>query len=198
LACKRALDVTVALLLLVALLPFLLLVSLLIKLQDGGPVLFSQTRVGKGGRHFKFYKFRSMAADAEARLAAVRAEHGSEDSLRFKLERDPRITTLGRLIRKLSIDELPQLLNVLRGDMSLVGPRPPVPAEVAEYDAYERRRLSVEQGLTCLWQVSGRSLLSFEDQVELDLRYIRERSFWTDLTLLVLTVPAVVSGKGAY
>lgn len=198
LACKRALDIAVSLGMLVLLLPLLLLTALIIKLQDGGPVLFSQTRVGKGGRHFAFFKFRSMAVDAEARLAKIMAEHGTEDALRFKLQRDPRITPFGRWIRKLSIDELPQLVNVLRGDMSLVGPRPPVPREVAEYDAYERRRLSVEQGLTCLWQVSGRSLLSFDKQVELDLEYIRSRNFWMDLKLLFLTVPAVLTGKGAY
>ena len=198
LACKRALDVAVSLGMLLLLAPLLLLTALIIKLQDRGPVLFAQTRVGKGGRQFQFFKFRSMAVDAEARLAKVMAEHGTEDALRFKLKRDPRITTFGRIIRKLSIDELPQLFNVLRGDMSLVGPRPPVPREVAEYDGYERRRLAVEQGLTCFWQVSGRSLLSFDEQVELDLEYIKQRNFWLDLKLLFLTVPAVLSGKGAY
>jgi len=194
-ATKRAADVLAASLGLLLVGPVLLLVGLLIKLEDGGPVLFSQTRVGKGGRHFRFFKFRSMVVDAEAKRAALKAESGQ---LRFKMRRDPRITRIGAWLRRTSMDELPQLLNVLRGDMSLVGPRPALPEEVADYDAAARERLRVPQGITCLWQVSGRSLLSFEQQVELDRTYVRSRSLWLDLKLLVLTVPAVLTGRGAY
>ncbi|MEZ6185879.1 MAG: sugar transferase [Planctomycetota bacterium] len=192
---KRALDVAAAGLMLLLLAPLLVLVAVLIKLEDGGPVLFSQTRVGKGGRPFRFFKFRSMVTDAEARRAKLKADSGQ---LRFKLARDPRITRVGGWLRRTSMDELPQLLNVLKGDMSLVGPRPALPEEVADYDARARQRLDVEQGLTCLWQVGGRSLLDFERQVELDRDYARTRSLWLDLKILFLTVPAVLSGRGAY
>ncbi|MCA8925859.1 MAG: sugar transferase [Planctomycetes bacterium] len=195
LASKRAVDLIGASLGLLLLAPALLLVALLIKLEDGGPILFTQTRVGKGGKTFRFFKFRSMVTDAEAKRAALKAESGQ---LRFKLERDPRITRVGAWLRRTSMDELPQLLNVLRGDMTLVGPRPALPEETAEYDAAARIRLTVQQGLTCLWQVAGRSLLTFEQQMELDREYVRTRTLWLDLKLLVLTLPAVASGRGAY
>lgn len=200
LVCKRALDVVVAGLALLILAPLLLLTALLIKLQDGGPVLFEQERVGKGGRRFRMLKFRSMVPDAEKRRAALletSAPDEVHDARRFKSKRDPRITPVGRVIRKLSVDELPQLWNVLRGDLTLVGPRPAIPEEVRTYDRRARRRLEVEQGITCLWQVNGRSLLSFDRQVELDIEYIEKRSLLFDLELLARTVPAVLSGRGA-
>ena len=159
LVVKRAVDVVGAGLGLLLLSPVLVLVALLIKLEDGGPVFFTQTRIGKGGTPFRFLKFRSMVTDAEARRAELKAETGQ---LRFKLRRDPRITRIGGWLRRTSMDELPQLINVLRGDMTLVGPRPALPEEIADYDAFARGRLSVQQGLTCLWQVAGRSLLDFE------------------------------------
>ncbi|MCA8922613.1 MAG: sugar transferase [Planctomycetes bacterium] len=177
--------------------PVFTVVALLIKLEDGGPVFFSQKRVGKGGREFKFYKFRSMCVDAEARRAALK-QAADDDSVRFKMTRDPRITRIGRIIRRFSIDEMPQFINVLIGDMSLVGPRPALPEEVAEYNPHELQRLSVEQGLTCTWQVTGRSLIPFEEQVELDIQYAAERTLWGDVKLLAQTVPAVLFGRGAY
>ena len=197
LVAKRAMDLLGSGLALLFLAPVFTVVALLIKLEDGGPVFFSQKRVGKGGREFKFYKFRSMCVDAEAKRAALK-EATEDDSVRFKMTRDPRITRIGRVIRRFSIDEMPQFINVLLGDMSLVGPRPPLPEEVAEYTDHEMQRLSVEQGLTCTWQVTGRSLIPFEEQVELDLSYARERSLLGDVKLLVMTVPAVLFGKGAY
>lgn len=191
---KRAIDAIVSGIALIVLSPLFLVLAILIKLEDGGSVFFSQTRVGKGGREFKFFKFRSMAIDAEAKRAALM----TDSEIRFKLKHDPRITNIGRTLRRFSLDELPQLLNVFIGDMSLVGPRPPIPSEVARYSKRARRRLSVHQGLTCTWQVSGRSLIPFDEQVELDLKYICERSVAVDLTLLLMTIPAVLGGRGAY
>jgi lipopolysaccharide/colanic/teichoic acid biosynthesis glycosyltransferase len=197
-ALKRSLDVVVSVLALLALAPLLALVALAIKLTDGGAVLFWQSRVGRHGREFRFPKFRSMVADAEARKAALAAvnSHGAK-GVTFKMKGDPRITRIGRVIRRLSIDELPQLWLVLTGDMSLVGPRPPVPSEVARYTLEDRRRLEVTPGLTCIWQVSGRSEIPFERQVGLDVEYIESRSFLLDLRLLARTVPAVLAGRGA-
>lgn len=200
LALKRAMDVTLSTAALVVLAPVFLLIALAIKLEDGGPVFFSQTRVGKNGRHFRFWKFRSMCVDAEARREELKAQAQQEavsDRLRFKMSADPRVTRVGRVLRRFSLDELPQLLNVLAGDMSLVGPRPPIPEEVAQYAPRHLRRLEVEQGITCLWQVSGRNLLSFEQQVELDIEYARRRSLALDVLLLARTIPAVLSGRGA-
>jgi lipopolysaccharide/colanic/teichoic acid biosynthesis glycosyltransferase len=177
--------------------PLLLLIVVLIKLEDQGPVLFWQWRAGRGGREFRFYKFRSMCEDAESRRDAVRAEQGHH-STRFKMERDPRVTHTGRWLRRFSLDELPQLWNVVVGDLSLVGPRAPLLEEVAEYGPYQRRRLDVAPGVTCIWQVSGRSLIPFEHQVELDLAYIRTRSLRLDVSILLRTVPAVLGGRGAY
>lgn len=197
---KRGFDLIASGMALVFLAPLFAVAALLIKLEDGGPVFFGQTRVGKDGRTFRFWKFRSMCVDAEAKreqLRAALAECG-EDSVRFKMVGDPRITRVGNFLRRFSLDELPQFFNVLKGDMSLVGPRPPLPEEVAEYGQREMRRLEVEQGLTCIWQVSGRSLIPFEGQVELDIEYIETRSFWLDLKLLLKTVPAVLAGRGAY
>src|SRR5262245_8841635 len=198
LTAKRLLDVGVSLALLALLSPLFLIVALCVKLTDGGPVFFRQKRVGLHGRVFDFYKFRSMVVDAEARKTELMRLNKHGNSVTFKMLRDPRVTWVGRIMRKTSIDELPQLWNVLIGEMTLVGPRPAVVAEVQRYTVRERRRLAVTPGLTCIWQVSGRADLDFQQQVELDVRYIRERSMWLDLKLMLLTIPAVLSGKGAY
>jgi lipopolysaccharide/colanic/teichoic acid biosynthesis glycosyltransferase len=198
LTAKRLLDVFVALALLAVLSPLFLVVALCIKLTDGGPVFFRQKRVGLNGKVFDFFKFRSMVVDAEAKKADLMKWNKHVNSITFKMCRDPRVTWVGRIMRKTSIDELPQLWNVLIGEMTLVGPRPAVVAEVQRYTAREQRRLAVTPGLTCIWQVSGRADLDFQQQVELDVRYIRERSLWLDFKLMLLTVPAVLSGKGAY
>ena len=197
-AVKRTLDVVLTLLALVVLSPLLIGTYLAVRLTSRGPAFFVQTRVGRDGRHFAFYKFRSMYVDAEARKAALMAENESADGVIFKMKNDPRITPVGRFIRKFSIDELPQLVNVLKGDMTLVGPRPPVPSEVAQYTLEERKRLNVIPGLTCLWQISGRSDIPFHEQVRLDKEYIRTHGVWNDLKILLKTVPAIISGKGAY
>ena len=195
---KRATDVVGAALLLTALSPLLGVVALLIKLNDGGPVLFWQKRVGRWGREFAFPKFRSMVVDAEKLKDQLLHLNDHGDGVTFKMKRDPRVTWIGRIIRKLSIDELPQLWCVLRGEMSLVGPRPPVPREVGLYSLDDRRRLDVVPGLTCIWQVSGRGAIPFPRQVELDVEYIHNRSLGLDFKLLFLTIPAVLTGKGAY
>lgn len=194
---KRTFDVigSTALLLLAA--PVMALVALAIKLEDGGPIIFRQERVGLKGEAFKCLKFRSMCVDAEARLAALAAENQGAGPL-FKLTHDPRITKVGRFIRRFSLDELPQLWNALRGDMSLVGPRPALPTEVAQYDSDTRRRLDVRPGLTGLWQVSGRSNLSWDDTVRLDLYYVDNWSMTQDLMILARTAKAVVGSAGAY
>jgi exopolysaccharide biosynthesis polyprenyl glycosylphosphotransferase len=195
---KRAFDGAASGLALVLISPLWALIALLIKLEDGGPVIFTQTRVGKHGREFKMFKFRSMRPDAEQRLRELLAKNQHQDGVTFKIKDDPRITRVGRWLRKFSFDELPQFYNVLIGDMSLVGPRPPVPREVALYSLADRRRLLIKPGITCIWQISGRAQIDFHGQVELDVRYIETRSFWTDLRILFKTVPAVLSGTGAY
>ena len=197
-AAKRAMDVSVALLALAVAAPLMLLIAALIKLTDRGPVLFWQARVGRDGAQFRFPKFRSMVANAEAiqRELDRHNQHGS--GVTFKMKRDPRVTWIGRLLRRASLDELPQLWCVVKGEMSLVGPRPPLPREVARYTLADRRRLEVTPGLTCLWQVHGRSEIAFPQQVELDVDYIERRSFALDLMLLLKTIPAIVGGRGAY
>jgi lipopolysaccharide/colanic/teichoic acid biosynthesis glycosyltransferase len=195
---KRALDILLAGPLLLVLLPFFALLALAIRVESPGPPLFIQTRVGRWGRTFKMYKFRSMYIDAEARKAELLAANEMAGGVIFKMQRDPRITRIGRVIRKASIDELPQLWNVVKGDMSLVGPRPALPSEVDVYSLADRRRLAVIPGITCIWQVSGRSDIPFPQQVELDVRYIESQSLLTDLKLLAQTVPAVLFGRGAY
>jgi lipopolysaccharide/colanic/teichoic acid biosynthesis glycosyltransferase len=198
-AClKRLIDVSVSAALLVLLAPLFALVAALIKLTDGGPVLFWQTRVGRWGREFAFPKFRSMVPDAERLLPGLLANNDHQEGVVFKMRADPRVTWVGRILRKFSIDELPQLWCVLKGDMSLVGPRPPVPREVAQYRLRDLRRLDVLPGLTCIWQVSGRSMIPFPRQVELDLEYIETHSIWLDVKLLLSTVPAVLFQRGAY
>ncbi|UHD18716.1 sugar transferase [Thiocapsa bogorovii] len=195
---KRTLDILLAGPLFILLLPIFGLLALAIRLESPGPALFKQTRVGRWGQIFTMYKFRSMYMDAEARKAELLVENEMSGGVTFKMQHDPRITRIGRFIRKASIDELPQLWNVIKGDMSLVGPRPPVPAEVDEYSLSDRRRLEVTPGITCIWQVSGRSDIPFPQQVELDVRYIESQSLLTDLKLLWQTVPAVLFGRGAY
>lgn len=195
---KRALDVAVSSAVLVGLAPLFLLLALLIKLEDGGPVFFRQTRVGKHGRKFRMFKFRSMCLDAEQKLRELQAQNHHATGVTFKIRRDPRITRVGRWLRKLSLDELPQFYNVLRGEMSVVGPRPPVPGEVAKYSLADRRRLAVKPGITCIWQVSGRAEIDFPGQVRLDVNYIERQSLAEDVRILFKTVPAVISGKGAY
>lgn len=195
---KRAVDVLGSAVLILALAPVFIFIALLIKLEDGGPIIFAQTRVGKFGRHFKMFKFRSMCMNAEAKLQELLSRNQHLNGVTFKIKDDPRITKVGKVIRALSLDELPQLFNVLIGDMSLVGPRPPVPREVAMYTIKDRRRLEITPGITCFWQVGGRAEIDFPQQVELDVMYIEQQSFWTDVKLLLKTIPAVVNRKGAY
>lgn len=195
---KRLVDILFSAAILLLLMPLFLVISLAVKFADGGPVFFRQRRVGLNGRVFDFYKFRSMVVDAEAKKQQLLQHNKHGRSITFKMCRDPRVTWVGRILRKTSLDELPQFWNVLIGDMTLVGPRPAVVPEVVKYTKRERKRLAVTPGLTCVWQVSGRADLDFQQQVELDIGYIRERSAWMDLKLVVLTVPAVLSGKGAY
>ena len=194
---KSMFDVSVAALLLVLAAPLFLLVALVIRLDTGGPVFFRQVRVGRGGASFRMYKFRTMHTDAEARLAAMSRQNEHAGVL-FKIRADPRVTRSGRILRRYSLDELPQLINVLLGDMSLVGPRPPLPAEVEQYPQDMRRRLVVKPGMTGLWQVSGRSDLSWEDSIRLDLRYVENWSLTVDLVILMRTAMAVLRGSGAY
>lgn len=196
LALKRLFDIAASSAALGLLLPLLLVIALAVKLDSRGPVLFKQERVGLRGRPFNMLKFRSMVADAEALRASLVAANEQSGPV-FKITRDPRITRVGRLLRKLSLDELPQLLNVLRGEMSLVGPRPPLASEVAAYEPWQRRRLSVPPGITCVWQVSGRSQISFERWMYLDMQYIDHWSMGKDLKLLLRTIPAVLGGRGA-
>ena len=197
-ALKRAIDIVVASSALTLLLPLFLLVALLIKLTDGGPILFSQTRIGQWGKKFELIKFRSMVVNAEDLKHKLAALNDHKTGITFKMRRDPRVTWIGRIIRKSSIDELPQLWSVLKGELSLVGPRPAVPREVESYSLLERRRLEVQPGLTCIWQVSGRGDLPFDRQVELDVQYIHSQSVWLDLLLVLRTIPAVLTGRGAY
>lgn len=194
---KSVFDKTVVLVMILLALPVLLAVAVAVRVTSRGPVLFSQRRMGRAGNEFTMLKFRSMYVDAEARLVELRALSDGNEML-FKMRHDPRVTPLGRLLRRFSLDELPQLFNVLRGDMSLVGPRPPLPQEVARYAADDTRRLLVKPGLTGLWQVSGRSDLSWEESVRLDLRYVDNWSMTLDLLILWKTARAVIRGSGAY
>ena len=196
LAMKRAFDIALSAVALLLLSPLLLGVAAIIKLTDRGPVLFRQQRVGLHGRSFNMLKFRSMVVNAEALKAQLLAFNEQSGPV-FKMKHDPRITRIGRFIRKFSIDELPQIVNVLRGDMSIVGPRPPLPNEVARYEAWQRRRLSVRPGLTCVWQVSGRNQISFVDWMLLDMQYIDHWSLVRDFQLILKTFPVVLTGRGA-
>lgn len=194
---KRLMDIVGSSVGLILLSPVFAITALLIKLEDGGPVFFASDRAGKWGRKFRMFKFRSMILNAEEMKQDL-LQQNETGGVIFKIKRDPRITRVGRVIRKLSIDELPQLYNVFKGDMSLVGPRPHPLKEVELYTLTDRRRLEVIPGLTCFWQVSGRSDVSFENQVGLDVQYIESQSLWGDIKLLLKTIPAVISGRGAY
>lgn len=194
---KRLFDLLISSLGLLCIWPVFLVISIAIALNSRGPVFFVQTRVGKNGRNFRMFKFRSMYADAEARRAEVE-QMSDREGVCLKLRRDPRITPVGRVLRRYSLDELPQLFNVLLGDMSLVGPRPALVDEVAAYPEHAHRRHKVLPGITGLWQVSGRADIGFDDMITLDLEYVRRVSVWTDLFILLRTVSAVFSGKGAY
>lgn len=195
---KRTIDVTGSLIGLILLSPLFVIIAILIKLEDPkGSVLFYQTRIGKNEKPFRMYKFRSMVSNAEEKLKELLAQNEIEGAM-FKMKNDPRITKIGKFIRKTSIDELPQLINVLRGEMSLVGPRPPLVREVAEYTDYDKLRLTVKPGCTGLWQVSGRNELSFKEMVELDLRYIQNRSVGFDLKIIFKTFKVLLGAKDAF
>ncbi len=197
LAFKRAVDLVGALVGLLLGWPIFLIISIAIKLDSKGPIFFKQVRVGENHREFMIYKFRTMRRGADTELEALQ-DHNEADGVFFKIRDDPRVTRVGRLLRQSSLDELPQLINVLQGEMSLVGPRPPIPAEVAQYHPWHEKRLTVPPGMTGLWQVSGRSELTFDEMVLLDLYYIEHWSPWLDLAILLRTVPKVVARDGAY
>ncbi len=197
LIAKRIIDLFGALAGLVLAMPLMLITAIAIKLESRGPILFRHGRLGRDGRPFVMFKFRSMCQEASVLQAQLVSQNGVPGPV-FKIRADPRITRIGHLIRKYSLDELPQLWNVLRGEMSLVGPRPPIPDEVTRYHPWQRERLAVKPGLTCTWQVSGRSDIPFDEWMQMDIEYVRTRSLLMDLKLLLLTVPAVISARGAY
>lgn len=194
---KRAFDLVVGTLMLILLIPILPLIAVMIKLDTRGPVFFKQDRVGEGGKLFKFYKFRSMIHEADGSKASL-IELNEQDGPVFKIRSDPRITSVGRFLRRSSLDEIPQIFNVLKGDMSVVGPRPPLPSEVVNYQPWHMGRLAVRPGITCLWQISGRSQIGFNEWMRLDMEYLKTRSFRTDLLIFLKTIPAVIARKGAY
>jgi len=194
---KRLFDLTLCLLGLILLVPIFPLIALMIKLDSKGPIFYRQDRVGQNGNVFKFYKFRSMIARADEKSMALQKKN-EQDGPIFKIKDDPRITSVGTFLRRSSLDEIPQILNVLRGDMSVVGPRPPLPSEVTAYKPWHRRRLEVKPGITCLWQISGRSQIGFDEWMRLDIEYIKTRSMFTDLVIFVRTIPAVIARRGAY
>jgi exopolysaccharide biosynthesis polyprenyl glycosylphosphotransferase len=194
---KRTFDILFSAVMLILLLPLFLIVTLLIKAASKGPVFYTQDRVGKDSAHFRFIKFRSMVADADKMKGGLAALNEAEGHL-FKIKDDPRLTPIGKFMRKFSIDELPQFMNVLLGQMSVVGPRPPLPDEVKNYNAWQKKRLRIRPGITGIWQVSGRSDLPFDDMVRLDIYYIENWSLWMDIKLVLRTIPVVLQGKGAY
>ena len=197
LIAKRVMDVVICGVGLVLLSPLLALIALWVKMDSQGPVLFKQLRIGRHQKPFYCLKFRSMTVDAEARRREL--EHLNEvDGPVFKIRDDPRVTRAGRILRKLSLDEFPQLWNVMTGEMTLVGPRPPLPAEVEKYEPWMLQRLEVTPGITCFWQISGRSNVTFDEWMRMDLDYIRQCSIMTDIKILVRTIPAVLFGKGVY
>lgn len=194
---KRLFDIAASLAALLVLSPVFLITALAIVIEDGGPVMFVQYRAGKDMKPFKMYKFRSMCKNAEELFKQMQ-EQNEQSGHVFKIKNDPRITCVGRFIRKYSIDELPQLINVLKGDMSIVGPRPILTFQMEECNDYQKQRLAVKPGLTCYWQISGRANVEWDEWVEMDLRYIRDMSLMTDLKMILRTIPAVIRGDGAY
>ncbi len=194
---KRVIDMIGATVALILALPVMIGATIAVKLQSPGPVFFKQYRLGKNGKPFLLYKFRSMTASAPDIRDSLQDANEASGPV-FKIKADPRMTPVGRILRKYSIDELPQLFHVLTGQMSLVGPRPPIPAEVDSYEPWQTERLAVKPGLTCIWQVSGRSDIGFDEWVRLDIEYVRTRSLWLDIKLLALTIPAVITARGAY
>lgn len=194
---KRVLDIVGSLGLILILSPVLIVIAMLVKVSSAGPVVYKQARIGRKGDAFPFYKFRSMYQDADKRLEGLMDANEKEGPI-FKMKNDPRITPVGRFLRKYSLDELPQLFNVLKGEMSLVGPRPPLPREVDQYSDQWFLRLSVPPGITCLWQICGRSDTTFEEWMALDTLYVEQMSFWLDLKILLKTPTAVIRGEGAY
>lgn len=198
LVVKRAVDIMISVVALVLLSPLFLGVAICILIDDGFPVLLFQKRVGLYGREFRLLKFRSMCRDADEMKAGLMEQNESAGGIMFKMKNDPRITRVGRMLRRFSIDEMPQFLNVLVGDLSVVGPRPPLPEEVAKYSLSDRKRLHVKPGLTCLWQIQGRSDVPFERVVSLDMQYIQSQSLFKDILIIIKTIPAVLFGRGAY
>lgn len=194
---KRVMDIVCSDFALIVLSPILLITAVAIKLESPGPVVFVQKRVGINGKEFNMYKFRSMCIDAEEKLKKLKHKNETEGPT-FKMQEDPRITKVGHFIRKYSIDELLQLVNILKGDMSIIGPRPALPREVAEYGEFDKLRLLVKPGLSCYWQISGRSNIPFDEWMKLDVKYIKEMSLLTDIKIILLTFPAVLKGDGAY
>jgi exopolysaccharide biosynthesis polyprenyl glycosylphosphotransferase len=193
---KRTIDILGAFVGIIVLSPIMMITAIIIKLDSKGPVIFSQERVGQNGKLFKMYKFRSMVVNAEKLIDKLKEKNEMSGPM-FKIKEDPRITKWGRFIRKTSIDELPQLFNVLKGDMSLVGPRPNLPREVIKFSEYHKQKLLTRPGLTCYWQVMGRSSIGFEDWMELDIKYIRERNLWIDIKLIVRTFFVLFGDKNA-
>lgn len=193
---KRGIDIFGALCGLILLSPILLVIMVLIKCESKGPVIFSQERVGRNGKTFKMYKFRSMVVNAEELKKKLAAQNEMSGPM-FKMKDDPRVTKIGKFIRKTSLDEIPQLVNVLKGDMSLVGPRPSLPQEVVQFETWMQRRLEVKPGLTCYWQVSGRNNIDFVDWMKLDIKYVEERSFWIDIKLIFKTAFVLFGDKNA-
>ncbi len=194
---KRAFDLIVGSGILLLLLPVIPLVALMIRLDSEGPAFYRQERIGKGGRPFRFYKFRSMRVDSDRLRADLEARNELSGPV-FKMKNDPRVTAVGQFLRRSSLDEIPQIFNVLKGDMSIVGPRPALPGEVARYEAWHRRRLDVKPGITCLWQVTGRSHVGFDEWMRLDIEYMSRRSLRTDVAIFLKTIPAVIARRGAY
>lgn len=198
LVVKRMVDIVASLVAIVLLLPMFILVSLCILVEDGFPVIYTQKRVGLNGREFKFYKFRSMVRNADQLREGLDEQNESNDGVTFKMRKDPRVLKCGQFLRRFSMDEIPQFFNVLAGDLSIVGPRPPLPEEVKVYTLDERKRLNVKPGLTCLWQIGGRADLPFNEQVGLDMQYIQSQSILKDIIIMLKTIPAVLFGRGAY
>ncbi len=194
---KRLMDVLLSTVALIVLLPVFLVTAIAIKCEDNGPIFFAQQRAGKDMKPFYMYKFRSMYVNAEERMNEMMKDN-EQTGHAFKIKNDPRITKIGKVIRRLSIDELPQLINIIKGDMSIVGPRPILMFQMEECSPYERQRLVVQPGLTCYWQIGGRAGIKWEEWVELDLDYIENMSLWTDIKMIAKTIPAVLCGDGAY